>query len=87
MVVLRTYTHTAQREHWCDNCCNYIVPGQQYEGIVETTGKGIIVWKKHVNPECEFPPDPEDELVLVKRDKKPSGLVKKIDSVPLPKVA
>ena len=61
---LRSYTSVAHAEHFCNNCCRYIQPGEQYEGIVYATDKhGIIVSKQHINPACDWPDDEfEDTL-------------------------
>ena len=57
---LRTYERIARVEHWCDMCCTHIQPGEQYQGDVRVTeSHGIIVWKTHINPPCEFPREPE----------------------------
>jgi hypothetical protein len=59
---LRRYEYVAQKEHWCSNCCQYILPGQYYEGIVYATNNhGIVVHKRHLYPGCEPPPDPDEE--------------------------
>ena len=61
---LRSYTSVAHAEHFCNNCCRYIQPGEQYEGIVYATDKhGIIVSKQHINPACDWP---DDELEFLK---------------------
>ena len=62
---LRSYTSVADKEHWCDSCCSYIMPGEMYEGEVCVQKPwGIVVIKRHVNPCCEPPEDPEDEVAL-----------------------
>lgn len=52
-------------EHWCDCCCTYIQPGEEYEGRVELVRmngkKKLIVWKEHCNPCCEPPEDPDKD--------------------------
>lgn len=64
---LRRYEHVADKEHWCDRCCRFIQSGDMYEGMVfADKAQGIVVFKYHINPMCDFPPDPEDELT---RDK------------------
>ena len=57
---LRSYRRVADKEHWCDRCCTYIQPGEMYEGrvCIKDSG-GIIIWKEHINPGCEFPLDPD----------------------------
>ena len=61
---LRSYTSVANTSHFCDSCCRYIQPGEQYEGIVYATDKnGIIVSKKHVNPACDWPHDEFEETL------------------------
>jgi hypothetical protein len=60
---LRSYTSVANTSHFCDNCCRYILSGEQYEGIVYATDKNrIIVSKKHVNPGCDWPDDEFETL-------------------------
>jgi hypothetical protein len=50
----------ANMEHWCDNCCSYIYPGQLYEASVQAYGKGrLMVFKEHVDPCCEMPEEPD----------------------------
>lgn len=62
---LRTYCRVARDEHWCDCCCTYIQPGEEYKGIVEVIKKGgrskVIVWKEHINPCCELPEPPDED--------------------------
>ncbi len=61
MLVFRTYRRIAQRQHWCDVCCTYIEAGEFYEGSVHLyDGHRLIVFKKHVEPSCDYPPEPED---------------------------
>jgi len=60
--LLRTYEHVAQKDHWCDRCCTYILPGEMYEGMVYTSKKrGIITLKSHKYPACDFPEEPDDK--------------------------
>ena len=62
MQTLRTYQHIAHKEHWCDRCCTHINPGEMYEGNVTITeNHGLMVWKFHLNPRCDFPEDPDEE--------------------------
>ena len=57
---LRTYQRVAYREHFCDRCCDYIHPGEMYEGrVVVTNSRRILVWKTHKYPTCDFPDDPD----------------------------
>jgi hypothetical protein len=62
---LRNYQRVANKEHFCDSCCDYINPGEMYEGQVyldETRSQHrITVYKWHVNPMCDPPEDPLDE--------------------------
>lgn len=59
MKLLRTYIHRARVTHFC-SCCNCdIQEGQIYEGRVYVTERYLIVVKKHHDPGCEFPDDPE----------------------------
>ncbi len=60
MRILRAYIYRAKIDHWCDRCCRYIAPGELYEGMVVILGKGrLAVFKIHINPSCDFPPDPD----------------------------
>jgi hypothetical protein len=69
MEMLRTYTYIAHVQHFCNNCCRYIQPGEQYEGIVYVHKKhGIIVTKQHVNPACDFPPDEFEDFISSSKD-------------------
>jgi len=65
MQPLRSYQRVADKEHWCDVCCGYIHPGEMYSGtvFVDRSRKKyrLVVFKKHVCPSCEPPPDPSDE--------------------------
>ena len=59
--LLRTYTRVAHQDHFCDRCCNPIMPGEEYEARVEVTRRGhILVWKNHINPGCDYPEDPDE---------------------------
>lgn len=60
MIILRTYEYVANVYHWCDRCCDYINPGECYEGSVRVLNGRLIVFKTHCNPSCDYPPDPED---------------------------
>ncbi len=63
MRILRTYRHVAQTQHWCDRCCRYIEPGEYYEGSVHLyDNHQLIVFKTHIEPSCDYPPDPDDEI-------------------------
>jgi len=53
---LRVYQRMAQTDHWCDNCCSMIEPGEMYQGRVEIFDGKFMVWKEHVDPKCK-PPD------------------------------
>jgi len=65
MRILRVYRYMAHREHWCDNCLRYIMPGEFYEGKVVIDERGrLLVFKKHICPECDFPEEP-DEVRLI----------------------
>jgi hypothetical protein len=64
MRLLREYTSVAHLSHFCDRCCRYIQPGDEYEGFVYAHDKhGIFVSKQHINPACDWP-DPEEEMSL-----------------------
>lgn len=62
---LREYRSIAQMVHWCDSCCSYIHPGEQYEGTVYVSGDcrehRLVVFRSHINPVCEPPDDPDEE--------------------------
>ncbi len=63
---LRTYRRFAQIQHHCDRCQGVIEPGDEYEAEVEVRWKEgqrrrIIVWKEHINPDCDFPEFPDDD--------------------------
>lgn len=64
MRFLREYENIAHDYHFCDVCCEYIFPGEQYKGIVyvkkDTEKKRIVIHKSHSNPYCEPPENPED---------------------------
>lgn len=65
MICLRSYHSVAQVAHWCDRCCQPIYPGEMYEGVVQVLPNQehrLIVWKTHINPSCDFPEDPDEEL-------------------------
>lgn len=56
--------YIARVEHWCDRCCQHIMPGEEYERIVELMehrGNRVVVWRIHSNPSCDEPEDPEWE--------------------------
>lgn len=58
--LLREYTHVAKTDHWCDRCCNYIRPGDKYEGqVYASNDSGIITLKFHINPCCDYPDEPD----------------------------
>ena len=60
MEFLRNYTSVAHKEHFCNCCCRYIMPGEVYEGAVYATkNNGIIVSKQHISPSCDFPDSDE----------------------------
>ena len=69
MYELRSYRAVADVWHWCDNCRGDIFPGSEYEAVVYVTkSRRLIVYKRHINPSCEWPEDPVDEEhVLVLR--------------------
>ena len=75
MYILRTYRHLAQVQHWCDRCCRYIEPGEYYQGSVHLyDDHGLIVFKVHVEPSCDYPPDPDEEFIETSFEKVPSKL-------------
>lgn len=64
--VLRTYARVAHTFHFCDKCCQQIYPGEMYEGRVEVIDRSpynpkpfFTVFKHHIEPECDWPPDPD----------------------------
>ncbi len=65
MTILSDSTQRARKEHLCDYCGEYILPGQMYSRYVWVPGRGTIhVIKEHLRPSCpdnEFdmaPPEP-----------------------------
>jgi hypothetical protein len=74
MRYLREYEYIAQKEHFCDTCCSYIMPGEQYRGSVYANKNHVFVIKAHSNPSCDFPPDPTE------KDRENSRLEKEIES-------
>jgi len=81
MKILRSYERIAEKEHWCDCCCNYIHPGEMYHGEVQLREEKAInrisVFKSHINPCCDFPPDPEEDRDS-EREEKESGIESKL---------
>lgn len=75
MRILRTYQRVAQREHWCDRCCNCIEPGEYYEGSIQIWGRGrLLVFKVHIFPACDYPPDPEEKKEKAEKTNMPLAL-------------
>ncbi len=69
MTFLRKYQRVAHTKHWCDRCCDWIQPGDYYEGVVQISkGGGLIVFKFHIDPSCDYPPDPFDDDEISKSD-------------------
>lgn len=68
MRTLETVEYVANKEHFCDNCCRYIMPGEIYERQTSLLQKGefgvsekkIDVRRRHVYPECDHPEEPEE---------------------------
>ena len=59
---LREYEHVVHQTHFCDVCCQYIMPGEMYKGTVYASDiHGIVTFKEHVNPACDWPEDPEED--------------------------
>lgn len=59
-MLLREYTQRARKEHFCDYCCNWILPGQMYSGKVHAPYRGnLYVLKCHDIPVC---PAPENDM-------------------------
>jgi|GEM_PF-1766950 len=72
--LLRTYQHVAQKDHWCDNCCSHIQPGEMYEGSVHASKAfGLYVFKVHVYPSCDPPENPDFEDADDNKDKEPAS--------------
>lgn len=69
-----TRRHIANIQHWCDNCCSHINPWEMYEKDVLLMQNWIIEFKKHINPECEPPEDPDFEDYLDNEDNKDFSL-------------
>ena len=62
MRALRSYRSMAMVRHWCDNCCSDIFAGSEYEAVVYVTkSRRLVVYKRHINPSCDWPEDPVDE--------------------------
>ena len=64
--ILRTYRRMAHIDHHCDKCQCPISPGEEYQGEVVLAdqysgGRKIVVYKEHVWPGCDWPPEPEWE--------------------------
>jgi hypothetical protein len=59
MRILRTYLRIAQIEHWCDNCCQFIMPGECYKASVRIEEGQLVVYKYHIFPSCDPPEDPD----------------------------
>ncbi len=67
--ILRSYRRIAHIEHHCDRCQNMIFPGDEYEGQVVLSdqycgGRKVVVYKEHIFPMCDFPPDPFGERYI-----------------------
>ncbi len=57
-MILREYMRRARKEHFCDYCCNWIMPGQTYSGRVHLPYRGnLYVLKCHDYPGCPAPED------------------------------
>jgi hypothetical protein len=81
MKFLRDYTSIANTQHFCDCCCRYIQPGEQYRGIVYVTKKhGILVTKQHENPGCDWP-DPEEYSLDLSKSRNLETAVKENESL------
>lgn len=61
MRILRESQHVATREHFCDNCFEYIQPGSLYRRTACLIGGKFFVLKEHREPVCERPDDPPDD--------------------------
>ena len=56
MYIFWESTQKARREHFCDHCCNWIMPGDEYSRYAWVPQPGrFFILKKHMWPEC--PPD------------------------------
>ncbi len=66
---LRNYQRIAYQEHFCDRCCDYIRPGDMYEGRVVVhkinEKNRLVVWKIHINPSCDYPEEPKEDLEII----------------------
>jgi hypothetical protein len=68
MQYLRSYGHMAEKEHWCDKCCDFIHPGESYSAqVFATDNHHIVIIRQHTYPFCEPPEDPVDETRLSNR--------------------
>ena len=56
--ILRSSLHKATVNHFCCCCMRYIQPGETYEKIIQAMGNGIVEFKTHYNPACDFPEEP-----------------------------
>ncbi|OIO81276.1 hypothetical protein AUJ84_01435 [Candidatus Pacearchaeota archaeon CG1_02_32_132] len=73
MRLLERKEYIARNIYWCDTCCDSIMPGEVYERdayIAERTSvenlkmtkkKRIVVFRHHVIPGCNHPPEPDEE--------------------------
>lgn len=69
--LLRSYTAMARKEHFCDNCCKMIFPGDFYTARVYTGSVGkIIVMKEHHPLVCFPPEEPIDDGNVISFPKK-----------------
>lgn len=60
MTTLWESTQKARKEHFCDQCCNWILPGETYSRHVWIPRRGSFhVMNEHVKPSC--PPNEFEE--------------------------
>ena len=53
-------TQKARERHFCDFCCGFIEPGQEYTRKAWNIGKGrLLILREHDSPVCEQEEDPE----------------------------
>jgi hypothetical protein len=61
-MILREYTRRARAEHFCDYCCNWILPGQTYTARVMLPYRSkLYVLKCHDTPGCPAPEGDTDK--------------------------
>jgi len=70
--MLRGYRRMAQKYHSCDSCSRDILPGDEYEGIVNVRKDGhssrVYVSKRHIHPPCNDPLEDDEEARSARED-------------------